>query len=94
MPGEFHDTQKQHAAIAVGHADPTHALPPHRIADANPRTGTTERKTQMATLGTETFGNDLVRSFLSDELVHSALPGAPVRPDPPRRRTLRRIWHR
>jgi hypothetical protein len=48
----------------------------------------------MATLGTETFGNYLVRSFVHDELVHSALPGAPVRPDPRRRRTLRRIWHR
>jgi hypothetical protein len=40
----------------------------------------------------ETFGNCLVRAFVNDELVHSALPNAPVRPDPPRRRTLRRSW--
>jgi hypothetical protein len=40
----------------------------------------------------ETFGTCLVRAFVHDELVQSALPNAPVRPDPPRRRTLRRSW--
>jgi len=42
----------------------------------------------------EALGRYLVRNFVSDELVHSALPNAPVRPDPPRRRTLRQIWRR
>ena len=41
----------------------------------------------------ETLAAYLVR-FISDGLVHSALPNAPVRPDPPRYRTLRRIWRR
>jgi hypothetical protein len=40
----------------------------------------------------ETLGTYLVRAFIHDELVHSATPGAPVRPDPPRRRALRRLW--
>jgi hypothetical protein len=42
----------------------------------------------------ETLGTHLVRTFLRDELAHSALPSAPVRPDPPRRRRLRRLWPR
>jgi hypothetical protein len=39
-----------------------------------------------------TFGTYLVCTFISEELVHTALPSAPVRPDPPRNRTLRRLW--
>jgi hypothetical protein len=36
----------------------------------------------------------LVRLFINTEFVHSASPNAPVRPDPPRRRTLSRLLRR
>jgi hypothetical protein len=42
----------------------------------------------------EALGTYLVRIFIHDELVRSATPSAPVRPDTPRRRTLRQRWRR
>jgi hypothetical protein len=103
---ELHDqyAEKVNLAVAEDRGDIVQALSDEFASVVSPRHPNPRPMTPSRSLARserrrhdgpdllETLGACLVRAFVHDELIHSALPNAPVRHDPPRRRTLRRSW--